>query len=208
MEYELAKKRDETSKEVTQIRRMKDAEGRVLTEDETIWEPWNTYFDNLLNEESPRTVMEDGIANLGMTKEITPVGAKKAVSKIKNSKAVGPENMPVEARQSLGEAGIEKLSQLVQVIWREKVMPAKWRKSAITPIYKGKGDIQGCGNYRGIKLMSHTMKIRENIIEQRLRKETNSLGVSQDGVQRTPSISYGWLWKNTGRNRKITPSFY
>ena len=38
-------------------------------------------------------------------------------------------------------------------------MPEDWRNSVITPIYKEKGDIQDCGNYQGIKLMSHTMKI-------------------------------------------------
>ena len=121
--------------------------------------------------------MEDGIANLGMTKDMIREEVKKAVSKMKNSKAVGPGNMPVEARRSLEEAGIEKLTQLVQMIWREEVMPAEWRKSAITPIYKENCDIQDFGNYRGIKLMSQTMKIQEKIIEQRLREETNSLGL-------------------------------
>ena len=37
---------------------------------------------------------------------------------------------------------------------------------------KEKGDIQDCGNYRGIKLMSHTIKIWERIIDRRLREET------------------------------------
>ena len=32
--------------------------------------------------------------------------------------------------------------------------------------------VSGWGNYRGIKLMSHTMKILERIIERRLREET------------------------------------
>ena len=42
----------------------------------------------------------------------------------------------------------------------------------IIPIYKEKGYIQDCGNYRGVKLMSHTMKIWERIIERRIREET------------------------------------
>ena len=46
------------------------------------------------------------------------------------------------------------------------------RDSVIVPIYKEKGDIQDCGNYQGIKLMSHTRKIWERIIERRLREET------------------------------------
>ena len=50
----------------------------------------------------------------------------------------------------------------------------------IIPIYKEKGDIQDCGNYRGIKLISHTMKIWERIIDRRLREET-SIGDEQFG---------------------------
>ena len=48
----------------------------------------------------------------------------------------------------------------------------EWRKSFIVPIYKNKGDIQDCTNYRGIKLMSHTMKLWERVMETRIRKLT------------------------------------
>ena len=48
-------------------------------------------------------------------------------------------------------------------------MPEKWRRSVLIPIYKNKGDAQCCGNYRGIKLMIHTIKVWERIIETRLR---------------------------------------
>jgi len=37
-----------------------------------------------------------------------------------------------------------------------------------------KGDAQGCKNYRVIKLMSHSMKIRENIIKKRIRSEASA----------------------------------
>ena len=62
----------------------------------------------------------------------------------------------------------------------ENAMPDAWRDSAIVPIYKEKGDIQDCGNYRGIKGMSHTMKIWERIIERRVRAETE-IGEQQFG---------------------------
>ena len=42
----------------------------------------------------------------------------------------------------------------------------------MVPIYKNKGDNQSCTNYRGIKLMSHTMKLWERVIEHRLRAIT------------------------------------
>ena len=42
----------------------------------------------------------------------------------------------------------------------------------MVPIYKNKGDIQSCTNYREIKLMNHTMKLWERFIEHRLRAIT------------------------------------
>ena len=48
-------------------------------------------------------------------------------------------------------------------------MPEEWRRSVLIPIYKNKADAQCCGNYKGIKLMSHTMKVCKRIIEARLR---------------------------------------
>ena len=48
-------------------------------------------------------------------------------------------------------------------------MPEEWKRSKLIPIYKNKGDAQCCGSYRGINLMSHTMKIWDRIIEARLR---------------------------------------
>ena len=41
----------------------------------------------------------------------------------------------------------------------------------LVPIYKEKGDVQECQNYRGIKLLSHTMKIWERIVDKRVRGE-------------------------------------
>lgn len=51
-------------------------------------------------------------------------------------------------------------------------MSDEWRRSTLILVYKNKEDIQNCANYRGIKLMSHTMKLWEMVIERRLRKKT------------------------------------
>ena len=48
-------------------------------------------------------------------------------------------------------------------------MPEEGRRKVLISIYKSKGDAQCCGSYRGMKLVSHTMKIWERIIEARLR---------------------------------------
>ena len=49
-------------------------------------------------------------------------------------------------------------------------MPDEWRKSTLVPLCKNKSDIHDCLNYRGIKLISHTMKLWERVIEHRLRE--------------------------------------
>jgi hypothetical protein len=52
-------------------------------------------------------------------------------------------------------------------------MPDEWRRSILVTIFKNKVDAQSCTNYRGIKLMSHTMKLWNSIIEHHLRGVTN-----------------------------------
>ena len=50
-------------------------------------------------------------------------------------------------------------------------MPEEWRRNVLIPIYKNKVNAQCCGNYRGIKLMSYTMKVWERIVEARVKDE-------------------------------------
>ena len=42
-------------------------------------------------------------------------------------------------------------------------MPEEWRYSVIVPIFNEKGDIQDCGYYRGITMISHFNTIWERI---------------------------------------------
>jgi hypothetical protein len=62
---------------------------------------------------------------------------------------------------------------LFNLIFRSNKMPDEWRRSILVPIFKNKRDVQSCTNYRGIKLMSHTMKLWERIIEHRLSGVSN-----------------------------------
>ena len=73
-------------------------------------------------------------------------------------------------------------------ILRTNKMLNDWRKSRMVPIFKGKGDVLECNNYRGIKLMSHTMKLWERIIEVRLREIIN-IADNQFGFRPSKSIT-------------------
>ena len=70
------------------------------------------------------------------------------------------------------------LLDLLQKIFEQEKMPEEWSDSMIVPIFKEKGDIQDCENYRGIKMIYHTMKIWERIIDRRLRALEKSSSVS------------------------------
>jgi len=70
----------------------------------------------------------------------------------------------------LGEQGLGWLIELFNVILRTTKMPREWRFSTVISLYKNKGDIQDFNNYRGIKLLSRTMKLWERKIERRLWK--------------------------------------
>ena len=55
--------------------------------------------------------------------------------------------------------------------WKMKECLMNGEESVLVPIFKNKGDVQSCSNYRGIKLISHTMKLWERVVEARLRRE-------------------------------------
>ncbi|KAK3522013.1 hypothetical protein QTP70_021391 [Hemibagrus guttatus] len=64
--------------------------------------------------------------------------------------------------------GQKDLYSLFNRVLESERMPEEWRRSVLVPIFKNKGDVQSCSNYRGIKLMSHGLW--ERVVEARLRK--------------------------------------
>ena len=94
-----------------------------------------------------------------------------SVTRMKNGKAVGPDDIPVEVWKCLGEIALEFLTKLYNRTMESERMPEEWRDSILIPIFKNKGDVQSCSNYRGIKLISHSMKLWERVVERRLRSE-------------------------------------
>ena len=81
---------------------------------------------------------------------------------------MGTDGIPIEVWKCLGDIAIVWLTKLFNHIFQSNKMPDEWR-STLVPIFKNKGDIQSCSNSRGIKLMTHTMKLWERVIEHRLR---------------------------------------
>ena len=88
------------------------------------------------------------------------------------NKACGPNDLPIKATMVVAEVKPELLTYILQRIMSNGI-PDRWKKSKLIPILKNKGDIIECNNYRGIKLMSHVMKLWERIIEVRVIEIVN-----------------------------------
>jgi Reverse transcriptase (RNA-dependent DNA polymerase) len=117
--------------------------------------------------------LDDSIdTNRRFVRRIQESEVKEVLKKMKTGKALGPDDIPIEVWRCLGDIAIVCLTKLFNTIFRSNKMPDEWRRSILVPIFKNKGNIQSCTNYRGIKLMSHTIKLWERVIEHRLRKLT------------------------------------
>ena len=168
--YRLARQRNRAGKDVQHVRVIKDENGNVMVNSKAVLKRRKEYIEKLMNKENnrePRTEEPEMV-----NEEVNCVSreeVKNAVRRMKKGKAAGPDELPVEVWKCMGEMGIKFLTRLFNRLLMGEWMPEEWRRSVLIPIYKNKGDAQCCGNYRGIKLMNHTMKVWERIIETRLR---------------------------------------
>ncbi|KAK3528499.1 hypothetical protein QTP70_000472 [Hemibagrus guttatus] len=169
--YRLARQRDRDGRDVQQVRVIKDRDGRVLTSEESVQRRWKEYFEELMNEENEREKRVEGVNSVEQkVDKIRKDEVRKALKRMKSGKAVGPYDIPVEVWKCLGEAAVEFLASLFNRVLESERLPEEWKRSVLVPIFKNKGDVQSCSNYRGIKLMSHTMKLWKKVVEARLRK--------------------------------------
>ena len=170
--YRLARQRHQAGKDVQQIRMMKDKDGNVMTDEESVLRIWKEYYMGLMNEENERERREiDGERVNLEVESVSKEEVMENMQRMKNGKAVGPDDIPVEVWKCLGESALKFLTKLYNRTMESERMPEEWRDSVLIPIFKNKGDVQSCSNYRGIKLISHTMKLWERIVEKRLRSD-------------------------------------
>jgi hypothetical protein len=161
--YRMAKNRERKTRDIIQVKCIKVETERLLTKDEDIRNRWREYFDKLFNEDSGSSSIELDISsddlNRQFVRRIQKSEVKDALKRMKGGKTMGPDGIPIEVWRSLGAVAIVRLTKLFNLIFRSNKMPDEWRRSILIPIFKNKGDVQSYTNYRGIKLMSHTIKL-------------------------------------------------
>ena len=111
---------------------------------------WKKYFDNLLNQENPKEKREMRTKKRQRdVEDISGEEVRTELRKMKKGKTQELDDIPAEAWITLGNKDVESLVNFFNRLLREEKMPNKWRRSVLVSLYKGKGDIKECGNYRG-----------------------------------------------------------
>ncbi|KAK7865974.1 hypothetical protein R5R35_009402 [Gryllus longicercus] len=153
---------------------IKNKEGTLLTHSKEISHRWREYYQDLLNTNSivnqqvidqiPQYPVCEHLAIHPTTEEIT-----KALAKIKNNKAPGPDGIPIEIYKYGGASLLSCLTEIFQRIWQQGKSPSDFKNALTVNIYKKKGDRADCTNYRGISLLCTAGKILTRVISDRLQ---------------------------------------
>ena len=95
---------------------------------------------------------------------------KEALSSMKNGKAAGPGNVPVELIKAAPNTLLELLAGVFNKCLDGDQVPSEWKTAYISPIYK-KGNRQQCQNYRVISLISTLARLYGKILKKRMERE-------------------------------------
>ena len=134
--YRLAKQRERAGKDVQLVKVIKDENGVLRSSEEDVRQRWKNYFEKLMNEENEMERRENGGETVSShVRRITKDEVKAAMKRMKHGKAVGPDDIPIEAWKALGDIGVNFLTQLFNQILEAEEMPEEWRKSILVPIY-------------------------------------------------------------------------
>ncbi len=157
--------------------------GNQNTKNCTISGDYDDMFrENILNmKDHKERSMQDPLynANTNLNKPISLEEIKKVVSKAKNGKAVGMDNIPNEILKCQPITGA--LHALFQLCFDSDRVPTIWTKSIISPIPKNRtNDPRVPLNYRGISLLSCVYKLYSATLNTRLIKHLEDNDILHD----------------------------
>ncbi|UYV70248.1 hypothetical protein LAZ67_7002277 [Cordylochernes scorpioides] len=141
---------------------------------------WHQFYDKLLSSETSTEyilpMLNTLSADTGLLAKITMKEIIEEISRLKNCKAAGIDEVPNEAIKLLPHSYLLLLKDLYNRILRSAVFPSYFSRSIIQPIFKN-GDSDNPSNYRGISLLSNFAKLFIAILRSRLVKwiETNDI---------------------------------
>ena len=95
------------------------------------------------------------------------------------------DGMRVEMLKEGGVTVLECLVTVFDICFMLSLVPMDWVIAYMVPLYKGKGDLHKCSNFRGISLLSVVGKVYGRVLINRIRDKTeNVIAKVQSGFRR------------------------
>ena len=172
--FKVAKQTIKTNQDVVGEQCVRDDMGKLAYTEDAKKKAWSSHYKRLLNIEfdwdqdslSQADPIDDPIT-------IEKSMVEEAIKKMKKGKAPGPSDVSADMIKAGGDISTEMVHDLISDIVKEAEIPDDWQESIILNCYKGKGDATDRGNYRGLKLTEHVMKILERVVEKLIRSKIN-----------------------------------
>ena len=103
--------------------------------------------------------LEDVSRPAGPIENVTSNEVRSNLGKTENSKDKGPLGIMNYLFKAAGEPVIEELHRINENIMKEEKEAKEWEESLKVIVFKGKGDAQECGNYRGTRLLKRSINV-------------------------------------------------
>lgn len=84
---------------------------------------------------------------------------------------------------------MERLTTLYNEVFKIAKMSKEWKWITMILLYKNKGNIHSCNNYRIINLLSHTLKVWERVVELRVRRGVSISDIHLDACHDESTIN-------------------
>ena len=128
---------------------------------------WKDHCQRVLNIEFPwgKNSINNTVAVDGPAIFVTEVLVTDAITK-KQEKAGGPSGVRVENILARERAIVTAITDFVKQIIHEENISEDWKGSFLINCYKGKSNVADGGNWGGLKLLDHLIKVLEHALSQ------------------------------------------
>ena len=152
------------------------ADAQVIGDEQGILECWREYFAELLQggTQVADEVSGDDAGVLQEEEDISCNEVATAIGKLKNRNTPGVCGINAEMLKGGGSVVVKWLHLVIELMWKRGEVVEDWRRVISVPLHK-KGSKLACSNYRGIGLLSAPSIVYSKILNNQLRKKTESM---------------------------------
>ena len=160
---------------------VKDVNGRLLRGSKAR-KRWAEYFEEFVNVQEDREADIVAVGGVQVSimgeeneREITREEVKRALNETKGGKAPGMDGVRVEMLKEGVVTVLEWLVRVFNICFMLSIVPVDWVIACMVPLYKGKGDVHECSNFRGISLLSVVGKVYGRVLINGIRDKTENV---------------------------------